>query len=55
VPVLGTLAAPLPGASYAAGYAPASVGGVSVSASVTSNAAVAHGLRPSPAPLLVAA
>lgn len=31
VPVLGTLAAPLPTTGYAAGYAPATVGGVSVS------------------------
>ena len=31
VPVLGTLAAPLPAAGYAAGYAPTAVGGVSVS------------------------
>ena len=32
VPVMGTLAAPLPGATYAAGYAPTAVGGVSVRA-----------------------
>jgi uncharacterized Zn-binding protein involved in type VI secretion len=30
VPVMGSLAMPLPGANYAAGYAPAAVGGVQV-------------------------
>lgn len=31
VPVLGTLAAPMPATGYAAGYAPTGVGGVAVS------------------------